>query len=234
MVRVKVCGVTREADLRAVEAAGADAVGVIADVPVETPREVSLDRAGALLGAAPPFLTTVLVTMPADAGAAVAAARAADPDVLQVHGELDPSALKRVREETGVRVVPVVSPGDPARAREVAAAAAAVLVDTPGTDGGGGTGRTHDWAATRDLAASLSVPVVLAGGLVPGNVGEAVRTVQPYGVDVASGVEREGGVKDHDAVAAFVRAARAGGDDGDGGGSGEPDGTAGDGEVSAR
>jgi phosphoribosylanthranilate isomerase len=206
---------------------------------------VSLSRAGALLGAAPPFLTTVLVTMPADADAAIAAAGAVDPDVLQVHGDLDPAGLDRVRADAGVRVVPVVSPGDPARARDVAAVADAVLVDTPSADGGGGTGRTHDWAATRDLAASLSTPVVLAGGLTPGNVGDAVRAVRPHAVDVASGVEREGGVKDHDAVASFVRAAREAGAAADAGPDGrgdredpDPDdpeapGDA-DGEVSAR
>jgi phosphoribosylanthranilate isomerase len=80
-------------------------------------------------------------------------------------------------------------------------------VDSIDEDGGGGTGRTHDWEQTRERVADLDTPVVLAGGLTPDNVAEAVATVDPFAVDVATGVERSGGVKDHDAVRAFVRAA---------------------------
>jgi len=99
----------------------------------------------------------------------------------------------------------------------------AVLVDSLDDAGAGGTGETHDWERTRELVASLDVPVILAGGLTPENVAEAVETVRPFAVDTASGVERSpsdrdarrgaerndgvessGGVKDHDAVRAFV------------------------------
>jgi phosphoribosylanthranilate isomerase len=73
--------------------------------------------------------------------------------------------------------------------------------------GAGGTGETHDWERSRELVESLSSPVVLAGGLTPDNVAEAVETVRPFAVDVASGVEADPGRKDPEAVAAFVRAA---------------------------
>jgi phosphoribosylanthranilate isomerase len=85
----------------------------------------------------------------------------------------------------------------------------ALLVDSTDERGAGGTGETHDWERTRERTADLDVPVILAGGLTPENVAEAVATVDPYAVDTATGVEREGGLKDHDAVTAFV--ARAGG-----------------------
>jgi phosphoribosylanthranilate isomerase len=86
----------------------------------------------------------------------------------------------------------------------------AVLVDSTDEDGAGGTGETHDWERTRDIRAGIETPLILAGGLTPENVAEAVETVDPFGVDTASGVERAGGEKDHDAVAAFVDRATGG------------------------
>lgn len=210
-MRVKVCGVTREADLRAVAAAGVDAVGVVTDVTVDTPREVDPARAAALLDAAPPFLSTTAVTMPDGPAAAGEVVDRTGADHLQVHGLTDPDALADLRDAVRARLVVAVDADDPETARAVAPIADAVLVDSATADGGGGTGETHDWGATRALAADLGVPVVLAGGLDPENVATAVRTVAPYGVDVASGVERAGGVKEPDAVEAFVREARRAG-----------------------
>ena len=210
MVRVKVCGLTREVDLRAAVDAGADAVGVVSDVSVDTPREVDAERARDLLATAPPFVATVLVTIVDDPDATVALANAVDPDVLQVHGDLDAAAVARLREESGVRVMPVVTCEDGDRARALDGVADAVLVDSESEAGGGGTGRTHDWDATAAIVDTLDAPVVLAGGLTPDNVAEAVARVDPFAVDVASGVESAGGRKDHGALAAFVEAATGG------------------------
>ena len=218
MVRVKVCGVTTREDLRAVERAGADAIGFIADVPVDTPRAVSLDDAATLVDAAPPFLTTTLVTMPDSGAEAAAAVDAVGPDALQVHGDLPPAELRSLRGSVPATVIAVVDAADPARARAVAPTVDAVLMDSVDESGAGGTGETHDWAATAEVAASVDAPVVLAGGLTPDNVAEAVETVRPFAVDVASGVERAGGRKDHDAVDAFVANATAA--DGTGGRTG--------------
>ena len=193
MVRVKVCGVTTREDLRAVERAGADAIGFIADVPVDTPRAVSLDDAATLVDAAPPFLTTTLVTMPDSGAEAAAAVDAVGPDALQVHGDLPPAELRSLRESVPATVIAVVDAADPARARAVAPTVDAVLMDSVDESGAGGTGETHDWAATAEVAASVDAPVVLAGGLTPANVAAAVATVPPLAVDVAPGVERAGG-----------------------------------------
>lgn len=212
-MRVKICGITREADLRAAAAAGADAVGVVADVSVETPREVTVDRAERLVAAAPPFLATTLVTMPSDPAAAADLAERVGADHLQVHGVTDPDALASLRDAVPARLLVAVGADEGATARTVAPVADGLLVDSATDEGAGGTGETHDWSATRDLAADLDAPVVLAGGLTPDNVASAVRTADPYGVDVASGVERTGGVKDHGAVRAFVRSARGAGED---------------------
>ena len=217
MVRVKVCGVTDGEDLRAVERAGADAVGIITDVSVDTPREVSPEEAATLVDAAPPFLTTTLVTMSETVAEAVETAEAVRPDVLQVHGEFAPGEFRSLGESIPAKVVSVVDAESPERVRAVAPAVDAVLMDSVDDAGAGGTGETHDWAATAEVAASVDAPVVLAGGLTPENVAEAVRTVRPFAVDVASGVERSGGRKDHDAVDAFVaNAVGAGTESGDG------------------
>ncbi|WP_435183511.1 phosphoribosylanthranilate isomerase [Halobellus sp. EA9] len=212
MVRTKVCGVTNEADLRAVERAGADAVGVIADVPVETPREVAVGDAARLVAAAPPFLTTTLVTMPDTPAEAVDVADRVGSDVLQLHGDFAPGAFREIRDSVAAKLVAVVDAEDPERARDVAPAVDAVLVDSVDDSGAGGTGETHDWAATAEVTATLDAPVILAGGLGPENVAEAVETVRPFAVDVASGVEARGGQKDHDAVRAFVANAAAAGE----------------------
>ncbi|WP_251343017.1 phosphoribosylanthranilate isomerase [Haloplanus halophilus] len=205
MVRSKICGVTTEADLRAVSEAGADAVGIVTEVSVDTPREVAPDRAADLVAAAPPFLSTVLVTMPDSPSRAVELAGAVTPDAVQIHGGFDVEDVRYVRREARTDVITAVDAADIARARAHDDVADAVLIDSTTDSGAGGTGETHDWGAAADLVDDLSAPVVLAGGLTPENVAEAARTVGPYAVDVSSGVERRGGEKDHEAVRAFVR-----------------------------
>ncbi len=206
MTRVKICGVTNAPDRDAAVAAGADAVGVIVDVPVDTPREVDADQAADLLAGLPPFVSGVLVTMQPAVQPVVDLQERVGADAIQVHDGLDPAGVGALRERVDASVVAVVD-ATASDVADYADAADALLVDSVDEDGGGGTGRTHDWDRTRDLVADLDVPVVLAGGLTPDNVGEAVRTVQPYAVDTASGVESSGGEKDHGAVERFVRKA---------------------------
>jgi phosphoribosylanthranilate isomerase len=205
MTRAKVCGITREADLRAAAAAGADAVGIVCDVPVDTPREVSPERAAELAAAVPPFVTSVLVTMPDSAAAGADLVDRVGTDAVQEHGDLSPAEVGDLRAAVDADVIKSVDAAEPERATEYDGVADALLVDSVDADGGGGTGETHDWVRTREATADLDAPLVLAGGLAPDNVAEAVRTVGPFAVDVASGVEESGGVKDHDAVRAFVR-----------------------------
>ena len=207
MTRVKVCGITRREDREAVVAAGADAVGVINGVSVDTPREVDDETAAALVAGVPPLVTSVLVTMPEAVQSVARRVETVQPDVVQVHDGLTPSKLGALRRRVDAKVVAVVD-ADHAEIEAYADAADALLVDSVDAEGGGGTGETHDWDRTREIVDTLDAPVVLAGGLTPENVAEAVGTVRPFGVDVASGVEAEGGVKDHDAVRAFVQQAK--------------------------
>jgi phosphoribosylanthranilate isomerase len=204
MTRVKVCGITTAEDLEAVVDAGADAVGLLVDVPVETPREITDRRAVELARATPPFVTTVLVTMPERPEATVDLASRVQPDVVQVHGDLTPGDLAFLSAKVNGDVVKAVTPAD---APAYDTVADALLVDSLDEEGAGGTGETHDWERTRELVDSLASPVVLAGGLTPENVADAVDAVRPFAVDVASGVEGEPGRKDPGAVESFVREA---------------------------
>lgn len=229
MTRVKICGVTSPGDRDAVVDAGADAFGVISGVTVDTPREVDEDTAAALVAGAPPLVTSVLVTMPDAVQKAVRRVDAVTPDVVQVHDGLSPGEIGALSRRVDARVVAAVE-AEQSDAQQFADNADALLVDSVDADGGGGTGETHDWERTRDIVSDLDVPVILAGGLTPDNVAEAVETAQPFAVDVASGVESEGvershgdrdarrsaqrsdgGVKDHDAVETFIARAKTAG-----------------------
>ncbi|WP_324663893.1 phosphoribosylanthranilate isomerase [Haloarcula sediminis] len=203
MTRAKICGVTSAEDRDAVVAAGADAVGVIHGVPVDTPREVDEDTARALVAGVPPLATSVLVTMPTTVQEAVKRIDEIEPDAVQVHDGLTPAELGALSRRVSQQLLAVVDPeADDVEA--YADHADALLVDSVDDEGAGGTGETHDWERTRELVAALDAPVILAGGLTPENVAGAVRTVRPFAVDTASGVESAGGEKDHDAVRRFV------------------------------
>lgn len=206
MTRMKICGITSREDLDLVVNAGTDAIGLIVDVEVETAREIDPDLAVELARATPPFVTTVLVTMPDSPESTVELADRIQPDVVQIHGDSTPGDLAYLSAKLHGDVIMAVTPET---ARTYETVADALLVDSLDESGAGGTGRTHEWERTRDLVEELAAPVVLAGGLTPDNVAEAIETVRPFAVDVASGVEAEPGRKDPDSVASFVR--RAGG-----------------------
>lgn len=200
--RVKICGITRAEDRDVAVTAGADAVGFITDVPVETPREISSETATRLVRDVPPFVTSVLVTMPETVQEAVTLQQRVQADAIQVHG-LSPEAVGDLSERVLADVIAAVDSTE-ADLGAYAEAADMLLVDSTTEEGAGGTGKTHDWNRTRAVVSAHETPVGLAGGLVPENVREAVETVEPFAVDTASGVERAGGIKDHDAVRAFV------------------------------
>ncbi|WP_276301997.1 phosphoribosylanthranilate isomerase [Halorussus lipolyticus] len=221
MTRVKICGLTSREDLRVAVEAGADAIGLLVDVPVDSPREIDAQRAVELADAAPPFVTTVLVTMPDSPERAVELARAIDPDAVQIHGDLGVGDIAYLTSSVNAQLLKVVDAAEPENARRYDDVADALLVDSVDDVGAGGTGETHDWERTTEFAAGLDSPVVLAGGLTPENVADAVRSVEPFAVDVASGVERSddtpdsseaaspnAGRKDPNAVADFVANAK--------------------------
>jgi phosphoribosylanthranilate isomerase len=204
MTCTKLCGLTRETDLDAALAAGADMVGFVCDVPIETPRELTPARAAELAERVPPSVTSVLVTMPETPVAGAALAERVGTDAIQVHGCL-PEEVTALADRTEKRVLAGVDAADDDLGQY--AAADALVLDSTDEHGAGGTGETHDWDRARRVVADLDTPVLLAGGLTPENVANAVRRVEPFGVDVSSGIEYTGGVKDHAQLQRFVERA---------------------------
>ena len=209
--RIKICGLTREADVLHAAHAGADAVGFVLFPP--SPRAVSAERAGELARLLPPFVTPVLLFVNATA-AEVAAGVAAVPNaLLQFHG--DESAEECQRYGRPYLRAARIPTGDGAarfdllKYAEAHAAAQAVLLDAH-VQGYGGGGQTFDWTAFPWSHPKLnaSARLVLSGGLTPANVTDGIRLVQPWAVDVSSGVESAKGIKSPELIDRFVAAVR--------------------------
>jgi len=212
-MKVKICGIKNERDLAVATNAGADAVGFITDVPVDSPRKITLAEASRLISKVPVFVTTVLVIMPENALQASRMIQAARPAVVQIHNNLALSELKKIRA-TGVKLIKTISVSQDARAdtlirqiQELSGAADAVLLDTARGGKTGGTGIPHNWEISSKVVMNAGIPVILAGGLKQENVRDAVRCVRPYAVDTASGVETDG-KKDEKKVIDFINNAR--------------------------
>ncbi len=212
-MKVKICGIKTEQDLKVAINAGADAVGFITDVPVDSPRKITLAEASRLISKVPLFVSSVLVIMPENAQQAVRMIRAARPSAVQIHNGLSLSELLTIRE-TGVRLIktiPVPKNADSEmlinQTKELSGVVDAILLDTALDGKSGGTGIPHNWEVSSKLVLNADMPIILAGGLKPENVREAVSCVHPYAVDTASGVET-GGRKDEMKVLHFIRNAR--------------------------
>lgn len=212
-MKVKICGIKTERDLSMAVNAGADAVGFITEVPVDSPRKISLSVASKLIARVPIFVTSVLVIMPKNADEAVNMIYAARPTAVQIHNALALTELIKIRE-TGVRVIKTIPVSDHADTemlidliKDLSGIADAVLLDTAINGKTGGTGVSHNWEVSSKVVLSAGMPVILAGGLTPSNVGEAVKYVRPYAVDTASGVETNG-KKDETKILDFINNAR--------------------------
>lgn len=212
-MKVKICGIKTEHDLTIAINAGADAVGFITDVPVDSPRKITLAEASRMISKVPVFVSSVLVIMPENAQQAVRMIQAARPAAVQIHNALPLSELVKIRE-TGVKLIKTIPVSKNADAetlikqvKELSGMADAILLDTALDGKTGGTGIPHNWEVSSKVVLNAGIPVILAGGLKPENVREAVRCVRPYAVDTASGVET-GGKKDEKKVLEFIRNAR--------------------------
>ncbi|NYT02831.1 MAG: phosphoribosylanthranilate isomerase [Methanosarcinales archaeon] len=208
MTRVKICGMTRAEDLQGALDLGADAVGFVVQIPGSR-RSLTAGAAGSLIRRVPIFVKSVAVIAPTDREEAVHLGRATGADVLQVHTSLPPEEMARLREDVCQKVVAAVPalPGALERALELSESVDAILLDTYRAGTLGGTGEVHDWSVSARVVEQLDLPVILAGGLHPGNVRQAVEMVRPYAVAVASGVESDGR-KDPSKVRSFIQEVR--------------------------
>ena len=210
-IRVKICGLRTEADVLAVAAAGAAYAGFV--FFAKSPRNVTVEQARGLALIAPPGLAKVALTVDAGDAALDAIVEAVPLDMLQLHGHESPDRVAEVRARYGLPVmkaVGVADEGDLAALMDYSLVADQILIDAKppkNADLPGGNGLSFDWrlvAQRRWLR-----PWMLAGGLTPDNVAEAIRLTNARQVDVSSGVESAPGVKDAARIAAFVTAAGA-------------------------
>ena len=201
---VKVCGVTSVDDARLAVDAGADAVGLV--FWPGSPRHVSVGAAREIADALPPFVVRVGVFVDAAPGELARVAEAAGLDMLQLHGA-EPPEIFDVLPRRALKAIRVGEDFQPEEALRYEGRAAGLLLDTKAGAAPGGTGRTFDWSLIRPVRDRARF-VLLAGGLTPENVAEAIAAARPDGVDVSSGVEAAPGRKDPSRVRAFVAAVR--------------------------
>lgn len=209
-VRVKICGLRTAEDLAAVAAAGAAYAGFV--FFPRSPRHLSIEAARALALGAPEGLCKVALTVDAEDAALDAIIEAVPLDMLQLHGHESPARVAEVKARYGLPVMKamgVADEGDLAGLMEMSLAADQLLIDAKppkGADLPGGNGLAFDWRLL--VGRKWLKPWMLAGGLTPENVAQAVRLTGARQVDVSSGVESAPGVKDPARIAAFVQAAQ--------------------------
>lgn len=203
-VRIKICGLTRHEDVALAVSCGADALGWV--FAGESPRAVDVSRARELVVRVPAFVSRVGLFVNASADHVDLVLRTVGLDTVQFHGDESPDFCRafqdrvrvlkafRIRDETSLNQLPAYRSGTDAW-----------LLDAYVPGRAGGTGERFDWALALK-AVALRHPVILAGGLTPENVGQAIQQVRPYAVDVSSGVEEAPGLKNAQKLNAFVQA----------------------------
>ncbi len=209
-IRVKICGLTAAQDVSAAVAAGASYVGFV--FFEKSPRHLALDRAAALALPVPPGVAKVALTVDADDAELDALTAAVPLDFLQLHGDETPERVQSVKARYGLPVIKAIGVAEAADLAQIdiyARVADQLLIDAKPPKGAtrpGGNALAFDW--TLIAGRRWSVPWLLAGGLVPDNVAEAITLTGAQQLDVSSGVESAPGVKDAGLIRAFIEAAK--------------------------
>ncbi|MCP8317619.1 MAG: phosphoribosylanthranilate isomerase [archaeon] len=211
MVRVKICGITNEKDVKNSIIVGADALGFIIDVK-SSPRSITIDRARELMEKVPIFLSKVAVTVFNDFDRIIEIKNKLKPEYIQIHGDFDFNDdyfLKILHDVHIIRAIALKSNLSLESISNETKNFDAILVDSHMEGKYGGTGIVNDFKICREIREAISPkPLILAGGLNSDNVEEAIRIVKPYAVDVSSGVELSPGIKDYEKMLNFVANAK--------------------------
>jgi phosphoribosylanthranilate isomerase len=197
--RVKVCCIASEQEATLAVRMGASALGLVSRMP-SGPGPIPESRIRDIARSVPPGVATFLLTCESTADPIIAQQRYCGASTLQLVDAVAPEVYSALRDALpGIRIVQVIHVRDEnalAEARQVSPLVDAILLDSGNPSLAikqlGGTGRAHDWAVSRRIRETVGVPVYLAGGLNPQNVGKAIAQVQPFGVDVCSGLRTEG------------------------------------------
>ncbi|RLI87392.1 MAG: phosphoribosylanthranilate isomerase [Candidatus Altiarchaeales archaeon] len=207
MTRVKICGITNKEDALIAINYGADAIGVI-NVK-GTPRFVDLNKAREIFDALPIFVSKVVVSMPESIEEALEISKTR-ANYIQLHGDEPLDFVRELKERTNLGIIKKISVDENSleNSERYSKIVDAILLDTRVRGLSGGTGKTHDWDISRKIVESIRKPVILAGGLNPRNLEEAIEKVRPYAVDTSSGVESRPGKKDKRKVEQFIMVAK--------------------------
>ncbi|RYY80213.1 MAG: phosphoribosylanthranilate isomerase [Moraxellaceae bacterium] len=210
-VRAKICGLTRVEDVQCAVASGADAIGLVFYAP--SPRAVSVEKAKLLIAAATPFVQVAGLFVNATVSEIQQVLAQVPLDILQLHGDENPAQCAAIAQATGRRWIKALAVKPDSNMIELieqysAAGASGILLDTWHPQLKGGTGQTFDWNSWPQHG--QTVPLILAGGLTPDNVADAIAQTHPYAVDVSGGVEAEKGIKDHQLIRQFMQGVQRG------------------------
>lgn len=200
--RVKICGITRLEDARHAAFLGADSIGLMMHPP--SSRALTLEQALEIRQALPPFVTATAVFLDDDEDWIAQVLHRVKPDCLQFHGN-ESAEFCAAWGLPYLKAIPMGSTDDPLRYARAFETARGFLFDSNAAGRLGGSGDTFDWSR---IPTSFAYPVVLAGGINPSNVAEAISRVRPWGVDVSSGVEADKGIKDAALVERFIEQVR--------------------------
>ena len=206
MVKVKICGITNLEDALTATRAGADVLGFI--LYPESKRFIKAKDVRKITLNLPPFILKVGVFVNEDPRNVLEILSYAHLDFAQLHGEETPEECEYIGANRVIKVFRLKEIGEVEKIEPYIGKIRAILLDTYSKDSYGGTGKTFNWEIARAVKERFDIPVILSGGLNPENVAKAIREVNPYAVDVSSGVETEPGKKDHKKVEAFVKAAK--------------------------
>ena len=211
-MRVKFCGTASLADMRCAIDAGCDAVGFIMGVTYQSADVVTPAEAAEMIRELPPFIEPVAVTHLRETEDLIGLAKDSRCTTLQIQDTVEPSGIPVIRDALPylkiVKAVHVTDESARATAKLYEPYADALILDSRTRERIGGTGISHDWNISATIVTNSAIPVILAGGLTPENVAEAIRRVRPYGVDVHTGVKKDG-VRNPERTLAFAREARS-------------------------
>lgn len=207
-MRVKICGIKKNEDaLMAVEF-GADAIGLL--INTKSANSIDENTAKGIVNRIPPFCSSVMVVTLTDTKEIIRLAKIISATTIQLHGEVIPSDIINIKNQLPyikiIKTVHVLDSDSIEECRKYFDCADAILLDTKNILSGetGGTGLTHDWKLSREIVQKCPIPVILAGGLNPDNISEAIELVNPYAVDVQSGINKQDGFKDYSKMKDFI------------------------------
>ena len=214
LMHIKFCGTASLADMRCAVAAGCDAVGFIMGVTHPTSDAVTPAEAARMIRCLPPFIEPVAVTHLQETEDLIRLVKESHCTTLQVQDTVEPAELDDVRDAlpyvTIIKAVHVMDRSAIATAKRYEPYTDALILDTRTAERLGGTGIPHDWNISAEIVARSEIPVILAGGLTPENVAEAIRKVHPYAVDVHTGVKKDD-ARNPERTLTFAREARGAG-----------------------